>query len=171
MGRVLASIGTLGILVGTPLFAELVALPDPGWKAAQIFKETCLATRGQGIEAAVAAILARPGVKEGQSLPAYGSGKPMRTFVDNEKREYLIRPGKKGRYGCFVLLETSGDTSNAQFSQSAKSALDRTQGLRPKPSKKKQITYYEWSIDGSKDDIRLTPESDVGGILINLEVN
>ena len=123
------------------------------------------------MDAAVAAILAQPGVKEGPNLPAYGSGKPFRTFADNEKGEYLIRPGKKGRYGCFVLLETSGDVWITQFTQSVKSALDQTQGLLPKPNKQKQISYFEWSITGSKDDIRLTPKSDIGGILINLEVN
>ena len=158
-------------MLGAPLFAEEVPLPDPGWKAAWVFQKTCLATRGQGMDAAVTAILAQPGVKEAQNLPAYGSGKPLRTFVDNEQREYLIRPGKKGRYGCFVLLETSGDVWITQFTQSVKSALDQTQGLQRKPNKQKQISYYEWSITGSKDDIRLTPKSDIGGILINLEVN
>ena len=90
--------------------AETVALPDAGWQAASVFRDTCLATRGHGIEAAISTILARNGVREAQSLPAYGGGKPLRTFVGG-KLEFLVRPGKGKSYGCFVAL--NGDSSLA----------------------------------------------------------
>lgn len=169
MAKASALIGTLGLMLGVPLAAEEVALPDAGSKAALLFQKTCLATRGQGMDAAVAAILAQPGTKEGENLPQYRPGKPMRTFADNEHREYLVRPGKSGRYGCFVVLKMPYGDAGGQLVDSVRMMINSVHGLTPKPNKHKVVTYYEWSIAGSKDEIRLTPKSSVGGILINLE--
>lgn len=161
----------LALPVGSSLFAETIAQPDAGAETVRIFQQTCLATRGKGMDAAVAAILAMPGVKEGQNLPGYGSGAaPMRTFVDGARHEFLIRPDKKGRYGCFVLLETPIGTPDAALAESIRTALNSTPGLAPKPSKQKKITHHEWFLTASKDDIRFTPDSGVGGMLINLDV-
>lgn len=158
-------------MLSAPLAGEEVPLPDAGWKAVGVFRDVCLATRGKGMDAAVAAILAQRGIKEGPNLPGYGTrAAPMRTFEDAAGREYLIRPGKRGRYGCFVVQPTSPADTAGLLSGSVKAALDATEGLTAKSSKEKKQTYFEWSISGSKDDIRMTPNSDVGGILINLEV-
>ena len=113
---------------------------------------------------AVSAILARVGAKEGPNLPAYGSGKPMRTFAEGEL-EFLVRPGKGKKYGCFVAFEGGNELSN-----SAKSHLDGLPGIASKPIKATKNVYFEWTVSGSKDEIRLSPNSQLGSILINLEV-
>ena len=88
----------------------------------------------------------------------------MRTFAEG-KLEYVVRPGKGKKYGCFVAFEGSVDLAS-----SVKAALDTLPGLQTKPVKPGKKTYFEWVVSGSKDEIRLTPNSDVGSILINLEV-
>ena len=160
----------LVLAASAPFAARAAAPADLAGTAVATFQQTCLATRGQGLEAAVTAILAQPGAKEAQSLPAYGSGKPMRTFVDSRQFEYLVRPGKGGRYGCFVAIDGPGASAVNQLSDALRSQLDQLPGLTPKPNKQKQITYYEWTIAGSKDDIHLSPDPSLGTILINLEV-
>ncbi len=154
----------IGGLAAAASSAETVATPDAGWKAAWAFRDTCLKSRSAGVDAAVAAILAQPTVSEGTSLPAYGSGKPMRTFA-GDGREYLIRYGKKNRFGCFVALK--GDP---QLTESVKQAMASFEGLQAKTVKPGKKVFFEWTIIGSKDEIRLTPNSDLGSILINLEV-
>ena len=143
---------------------EASAPSDMGLQAALAFQNTCLATRTKGSDAAVASILSRPNAKEGPNLPAYGGGKPMRTFSDG-KFEYLVRFGKSGAYGCFVAL--NGDVDLAG---SVKASIDALAGLQAKPVKNGKKVFYEWTIIGSKDEIRLTPKSNIGAILINLEV-
>jgi hypothetical protein len=155
-----AAIGGLA----TASSAELVALPDAGWQAAWAFRDTCLKSRSAGVDAAVAAILSQPQATEAGSLPAYGGGRPMRTFVDG-KREYLIRYGKGKKFGCFVAFGGS-----AELSDSAKHAILSFDGLTVKTVKPSKKIYFEWTVNGSKDEIRLTPDSDRGTILINLEV-
>ncbi len=170
MPKTLALTVALVLAASAPFAATAAAPTDLAGSVVATFQQTCLATRGQGLDAAVTAILAQPGAKEAASLPAYGSGKPMRTFVDDRQFEYLVRPGKGGRYGCFVALGASANAAEGELTEAIRGQLDRLPGLTPKPSKQKQITYYEWSIAGSKDDLRVTPKSSLGSILINLEV-
>ena len=144
--------------------AEASVPSDMGLQAALAFQDTCLATRTKGSDAAVASFLSRPNVKEGPNLPAYGGGKPMRTFSDG-KFEYLVRFGKSRSYGCFVAL--NGDDGLAG---STKASIDALGGLQAKPTTGGKKVFYEWTIIGSKDEIRLTPKSNIGAILINLEV-
>lgn len=159
------SAGLLAAVSAAPVSAETVASPDLGRAAASAFKDTCLATRGKGKDAAIFAISARPGIVEGQSLPAYGGGEPMRTFKEGSI-EYLVRASKKGRYGCFVVIE--GEAGQAE---SVKATIDTFDGVQAKPAKVGKKGAYTWSFADSKDEVRLIPNSDVGGILINLEVN
>ena len=162
----LTSVLAAALLSGlaTASTAETVALPDAGWEAARAFRDTCLKARSSGVEAAIAAILAQPGAREGTSLPALGGGKPIRTFVDG-KREYLIRYGKKRKFGCFVAL-----SGNPKLAESTRQAISRFEGLTDKPVKPSKKLFFEWVLNGSRDEIRLTPSSDLGSILINLEV-
>jgi hypothetical protein len=164
--RLISSLGAI-LLIGlaAPSTAEMVPLPNAGAKAAFAFRETCLKSRSAGVDAAIASILAQPGVNEEASLPTYGGRKPMRTFAGGG-REYLIRYGKKNRFGCFVAFK--GDS---ELADSAKQIINRFEGLQPKAVKSGKKVFFEWTITGSKDEIRLTPSSDIGAILINLEVN
>ena len=159
------SAGLLAAVCAAPAAAETVVSPDLGRAAASAFKDICLATRGQGKDAAISAILARTGIVEGQSLPAFGGGEPMRTFKEGSI-EYLVRASKKGRYGCFVVIE-----GGAGQAESVKAAIDSFDGIQAKPGKAGKKVVHTWSFAGSKDEVRLIPNSDVGGILINLEVN
>lgn len=164
MAKACLWLGLLALHPASQLCAE-VAQPDLGAKAVSAFQETCLNTRGQGEGAAIAAIIARPSTQERPSLPLYGSNKLIRLFADGHF-EYLVRPGKAGRYGCFVAVKGDADVADA-----AKAALDALPYLQTKMIKQRKKVVHGWTVTGSRNEVRLVPSSDLGSILINLEIN
>jgi hypothetical protein len=131
-----------------------------GDRATQSFAQGCLANRTAGAEAAIAAIQALPGVAEQPSLPI--GNKKLLPFVAGDL-EYLVRPEKRG-FGCFVAFK-----GGVQEAGMAVTAIGKLGGLTSRTPKAKGKPSYEWTIDGTKDHVRLVPGSDLGGVLINLE--
>jgi len=128
------------------------------------FKSVCLDSRQAGPDGARAA-LAVLGAKRQPDLPSLTNGKPMEMWVTDEL-EFLLRPDRRG-YGCFVAFKQIA-ASDPAGAVSALSALPELVSKTVKPSKH---ISYQWTFsDGSKDSVHLTPDSQLGGVLINLEV-
>ncbi|MES2056111.1 MAG: hypothetical protein V4564_09245 [Pseudomonadota bacterium] len=140
--------------------------PSLAERAVAAFVSTCLAHRGEGVDAVTRSIQSQPNVTEMTSLPALANvGKPMRMFGGGEI-EYLVRLDRNSSFGCFVAFK-SPDHDNTEAMVIALSAQP---GMSLLPAKKSKKLAFDWSITGSKDSVRLVPQSQLGGVLINLEV-
>jgi hypothetical protein len=142
-------------IAGEPTLAE---------QGVAAFKSVCLDSRPAGLDGARAA-LASVGAKRQPDLPPLAGSKPMEVWTAGDL-EFLLRPNN-GRYGCFAAFKPTAATDT----DGAVAALSALPGLVVKTVKPSKRVYYEWTFaDGSKDSVRLTPDSQQDSVLINLEV-
>ncbi len=149
------------------LLATAASDPAPSVRdsAVAAFTDICLAQRGAGIDATRAAILRVPGVARGETLPVVTGSLPMETYRAGEL-EFMLRPGKQGAFGCFVAYKPEGDDTATIVA-----ALNAREDLRQKPFKASKRPRYEWVLaGGGNDGVYVTPDTQIGGMLLNLEV-
>ncbi len=87
----------------------------------------------------------------------------MKTFGDG-RVEFLLRADRRG-FGCFVAF-VGDENGRAE----AAALLDAMPVLTVRGTRNRPERALNWDVAGSRDDVRMSTLSDIGGVLINLEV-
>lgn len=137
------------------------AAPSVAQQAVRAFESVCLANRTAGADAALNAMRSFPGASPMPDLPYQ---RTTLKILTSGPLEFLMRPDRRG-FGCFVAFP-GGDGESLE----AVTALNAVEGLSARAPGNNRRRSHEWDVAGSSDRIYLTPGSERGGVLINLEV-
>ena len=107
-------LATLGLLCCA---TSAQAAVDPiAERAVRAFDEVCLANAGSIDDARRAATSAPWSFQHSVDLPAYGGGAPMEGYASGEV-ELVIRPDKKGAFGCLIMFKLADATASEALSE------------------------------------------------------